>query len=157
MKVKDVMRSDVLFVRPHWTVFDCAKAFEKNNISGAPVVEHGRVIGIVSISDLVRFMGLKLVDADILAEQPQGLSMLLLNLVQIGKDYIDFKKELERIAKFTVKDVMSKYVVHISPHANLYEAAKMMEDNDVNRLPVIHNGKLIGIIARADLVRALLK
>lgn len=157
MKVKDVMRSDVMFVRPHWTVFDCAKAFEKNNISGAPVVDHGRVIGIVSISDLVRFMGLKLVDADILAEQPQGLSMLLLNLVQIGKDYIDFKKELERIAKFTVKDVMSKDVVSISPHANLYEAAKLMEDNDVNRLPVIHNGKLVGIIARADLIRALLK
>lgn len=157
MKVKDVMRSDVMFVRPHWTVFDCAKTFEKNNISGAPVIEHGRVIGIVSISDIVRFMGLKLVDADILTEQPQGLSMLLLNLVRIGKDYIDFKKELERIAKFTVKDVMSKYVVQISPHANLYEAAKLMEDNDVNRLPVINNGKLIGIVARADLVRALLK
>lgn len=157
MKVKDVMSSDVLFVRPHWTVFDVAKTFEKNNISGAPVVENGKVIGIVSISDLIKFMGIKLVDAEILAEEPQGLSMLLLNLVKMGKDYVDFKKELERIAKYSVKDVMSRYVVNISPNANLYEAAKMMEDNDVNRLPVVHDGKLIGIIARADLVRALLK
>lgn len=157
MKVKDVMRSDVLFVRPSWTVFDCAKLFEKNNISGAPVVENGKVIGVISISDLIKFMGIKLMDAEILAEEPQGLSMLLMNLVKMGKDFVDFKKELERISKVTVRDVMSKYVVAIHPTANLYEAAKMMEDNDVNRLPVIREGKLIGIVARADLVKALLK
>lgn len=157
MKVKDVMRSDVMFVRPHWTVFDCAKIFEKNNISGAPVIEHGRVIGVVSISDLVKFMGIKLRDADILSEEPQGLTMLLLNLVKLGKDFMDFKKELERIAKATVKDVMSRYVVSIHPTANLYEAAKVMEDNDVNRLPVIDGGRLVGILARADLIKALLR
>lgn len=157
MKVKDVMSSDVLFVRPNWTVFDCAKAFEKNNISGAPVIENGKVVGVVSISDLIKFMGLKLMDANVLAEEPQGLSMLLLNLVKMGKDFVDFKKELERISKVAVKDVMSKFVVFVSPSANLYEAAKLMEENDVNRLPVIHNGRLVGIVARADLVKALLK
>ena len=56
MKVKDVMHSDVMFVRPNWTVFDVAKIFEKNGISGAPVVEKGKVIGVVSMSDLVKFM-----------------------------------------------------------------------------------------------------
>jgi len=157
MKVKDVMRSDVMFVRPNWTVFDCAKIFEKNNISGAPVVENGRVIGVISISDLIKFMGMKLMDANVIAEEPQGLSMLLLNLVKLGKDYVDFKKELERISKISVREVMSRYVVSIPPTANIYEAARIMEDNDVNRLPVIHNGKLIGIVARQDLVKALLK
>lgn len=156
MKVKDVMRSDVMFVRPHWTVFECAKVFEKSNISGAPVVENGKVIGVVSVSDIIKFMGIKLMDADV-TDQPQGLSMMLLNLLKMGKDFVDFQKELERISKVTVKDVMSKYVVAIHPTANVYEAAKMMEDNDVNRLPVIHNGKLIGIVARADLIKALLK
>jgi len=157
MKVKDVMRSDVLFVRPHWTVFDCAKIFEKNNISGAPVVDNGKVIGVVSLSDLIKFMGIKLMDANIIAEEPQSLTMLLMNLVKMGKDFVDFKKELERISKVLVKDVMSKYVVFIHPTANLWEAAKIMEDNDVNRLPVILNGKLVGILARADLVKTLLR
>jgi len=157
MKVKDVMRSDVMFVRPHWTVFDCARIFEKNNISGAPVVENGRVVGIVSISDIVKFMGMKLMDADVFAEEPQGLSMLLLNLAKMGKDYVDFKKEVERISKISVREVMSRFVVSVAPSTNVYEAAKIMDENDVNRLPVIHNGKLIGILARQDLVRALLK
>jgi CBS domain-containing protein len=105
----------------------------------------------------VKFIGMKLMDAEVLAEEPQSLSMLLLNLVKMGKDYVDFKKELERISKVSVREVMSKFVVSIAPTANIYEAAKIMDDNDVNRLPVIHNGKLIGILARQDLVKALLR
>lgn len=156
-KVRDFMRCDVFFVKPNHSVFDVAKVFSQNNISGAPVVDKGKVVGVVSISDIVKFMNVKLANADIIVHEPQSLSFLFLNLVKMGKDYVDFKKELERISKTEIKHMMSKKVVSISPEANLFEAAEMMEKNDVNRLPVIENGKLIGIIARADLIKALVE
>jgi len=154
-KVRDVMCCDVLFVRPNNSVFDVAKVFSRNNISGAPVIEKGRVIGIISISDIVKFMGIKLVDGNVVGTELQSLSMIFLNLVKMGKDFVDFKKDLERISKTEIKHMMSKDVVYIDPDAELFEAANMMEKNDVNRLPVIANGKLVGIIARADLIKAL--
>jgi CBS domain-containing protein len=156
-KVRDFMRCDVFFVKPNHSVFDVAKVFSHNNISGAPVVDKGRVIGIVSVSDIIKFMNTKLTNAETIVQEPNSLSLLLLNLVKMGKDYVDFKKELGRISKTEVKNMMSKKVVCISPEANLFEAAEMMEKNDVNRLPVIENGKLIGIIARADLIKALVE
>ena len=155
-KVKDYMRSDVFFVRPNFTVFDVAKVLAKNNIGGAPVVERGRVIGMISISDITKFMSISLADSDIIDHDPNSLSMLLLNLVKMGKDYRDFRKEIERMSRFQVKDMMSRNVIAIPPEAPLFEAAGMMEKHDVNRLPVIENSKLVGIITRADLLRALI-
>lgn len=155
-KVKDFMCSDVLFVRPNNSVFDVAKVFSKNNISGAPVVEDGRVIGVISISDIVKFMGIKLVDGSVIAHEPQSLSMIFLNLIKMGKEFVDFKKDLERISNTEIKHMMSKDVVAIGPNADLFEAANIMEKSDVNRLPVINDGRLVGIIARADLIRALI-
>jgi len=96
-------------------------------------------------------------DADIISHEPQSLSFLLLNLVKMGKDYLDFKKELERISKLEVRHMMSKDVVAIKPDSNLQEIAEIMDKNDVNRLPVIENNKLIGIISRADLIKALIE
>jgi len=155
-KVKDFMCSDVLFVRPNNSVFDVAKVFSKNNISGAPVVEDGRVIGVISISDIVKFMGIKLADGSVIAHEPQSLSMIFLNLIKMGKEFVDFKKDLERISNTEIKHMMSKEVVAIGPNADLFEAANIMEKSDVNRLPVINDGRLVGIIARADLIRALI-
>jgi CBS domain-containing protein len=154
-KVREFMNRKVFFVKPNHSVFDVAKVFSESNISGAPVVEDGRVVGMLSISDVVRFMGIKLVDADVIASAPTSLSILLLNLGKLGKDYLDFKDEIERISKTEVKHMMSKDVVCISPEANLFEAAVLMEKHDVNRLPVVEKDKLIGIIARADLIKAL--
>lgn len=155
-KVKDFMCSDVLFVRPNNSVFDVAKVFSKNNISGAPVVEDGRVIGVISISDIVKFMGIKLADGSVIAHESQSLSMIFLNLIKMGKEFVDFKKDLERISNTEIKHMMSKEVVAIGPNADLFEAANIMEKSDVNRLPVINDGRLVGIIARADLIRALI-
>jgi CBS domain-containing protein len=67
------------------------------------------------------------------------------------------KDELKRISRTKVKDVMSKRAVFISPEENLFDAADLMERKDVNRLPVVDKEKLVGIITRADLIKALVK
>jgi len=154
---KDLMNPDVIYFHPDASVFDVARVFSEKNISGAPVVEKEKVIGMISISDIVKFMSLKLMDAEIISHEPQSLSFLLLNLVKMGKNYMDFKHELERISKVEVKHMMSKDVIAIKPDANLLEIAEIMEKNDINRVPVIENNRLIGIISRADLIKALIE
>jgi len=157
-KVRHYMRCDVLFVRPNFSVFDIARVFSKNHISGAPVVEKGKVVGMISISDITKFMSIHLAKSDFITEithDPSTLSIMLLAIMKMGKDYNDFKKELERLSNFKVKDIMCRNVVAITPEAPLFEAAGLMEKHDVNRLPVIEGSKLIGIITRADLLRAL--
>jgi len=156
-RVREFMRSDVFFVRPHFTVFEVARVLSKNNIGGAPVVERGQVIGMISITDITKFMSIRMARSDIIAHDPNSLSIMLLTLMKMGKDFNDFKKELDRMSRYQVKDMMSRNVVAIAPDSPLFEAAALMEKHDVNRLPVIEGNKLIGIITRADLLRALIE
>ncbi|MEM5793828.1 MAG: CBS domain-containing protein [Candidatus Aenigmatarchaeota archaeon] len=154
-KVRDFMNCNVIFVSPEDSIFKAAKIFCDKNISGAPVVEEGKVVGVISISDIIRFVSMKLQKAD-LAQIP-SLSLLLFDFIKSSKEYLQMKKEINKILKVKVRDVMSKEVVSVNPEASLIEAASLMEKNDVNRLPVIENDKLVGIIAREDLIKALIE
>jgi len=153
-KVKDFMNKNVVCLSPDDTIFDAAKLLSELNIAGAPVVENGKIVGIISISDIIRFMNIKL---GRLPKIPTpGLSTLLLIFIQLQKLHLDFKKELKKITSSKVREVMTKNVITISPSSTLIEVAELMEKHDVNRLPVVSRGKLVGIVARADLIRALI-
>jgi CBS domain-containing protein len=153
-KVRDFMNCNVICLSPEDSIFDAAKIFSEKNISGAPVVKDGKIVGIISISDIIRFISMKLQKT----ETPlPSLSLLIFEFIKSSKDYLTFKKEMKKISKVKVKDVMSTRVVCISPEASIIEAASLMEKNDVNRLPVVENDKLVGIIAREDLVKAIIE
>jgi CBS domain-containing protein len=152
--VREFMNKDVVYVSPDDTIFDVAKLLSQLNIAGAPVVEKEKIVGIISISDIIKFIDIKL---GVLPKiNTPGLSSLLLALVQMQKIHMDFKKEIEKITKFKVKEVMSKNVITISPKMTLLEVAEIIEKHDFNRFPVVENGKLVGIVARADLIKALI-
>ncbi|MGC8812061.1 MAG: CBS domain-containing protein [Candidatus Aenigmatarchaeota archaeon] len=154
-KVRDFMSCNVICLSPEDSIFDAAKVFSEKNISGAPVVKDGKIVGIISISDIIRFISMKLQKADI--SQIPSLSLLLFDFIRSSKDYLVFKKEIGKISRAKVKNAMSTKVICISPEASIIEAASLMEKNDVNRLPVVENEKLVGIIAREDLVKALIE
>jgi CBS domain-containing protein len=155
-KVKDFMNKKVVSFKPEDSIFDVAQTFAKLGISGAPVVSRGKVIGVVSETDVVKFMSMKLSNTLNSKSLPlQSLSMICLNLIRAGKSHLAIKKDLERISKTKVKNVMTKEAVSVSPDTNVFDAAAIMERHDVNRLPVVSSGKLIGIVARADLIKAL--
>jgi len=151
-KVKDFMNTRIVSFEQNDSIFKVAKAFSEKNISGAPVVKDKKIIGVISESDIVKFMSLKLgkkFDANF-----SNMSLLVLSFI---KDFSKLKDELKRISKTKVKDVMSKRIISISPEENIFDAADLMEKKDVNRLPVVDNGELVGIITRADLIKALVK
>ncbi|MDI6825654.1 MAG: CBS domain-containing protein [Candidatus Aenigmarchaeota archaeon] len=152
-QVKDFMNTKVIILSPDDTIFDAAKLLAKLNIAGAPVVKDGKIVGIISISDIIKFIDIKL--GKLPKIEFPGLSWLLLAFIQMQKLRVDVRRELEKASKSKVKDVMTKNVIVVSPSTTLVEVAEMMEKYDVNRLPVVDGGKLVGIVARADLIKAL--
>jgi CBS domain-containing protein len=152
MKVKDIMSKRVIYFKPEDSIFRVAKVFSRKRISGAPVIEKGKVIGVISETDLIKLISLKLPKVEP-THEPHMLSLLILSFL---RNTLAFKKELKKISKIKVKDFMSQAIISISPEANLLEAAEIMEKYDVHRLPVIKNGKLVGIVSRADLIKALI-
>jgi len=153
---KDIMNKRVIYFSPEDSIFEVARVFSREKISGAPVVNGDRVIGVISNSDIVKFMHTKLSKTEFSSQNP-SLSMILLDLANIGRDFLTFKKECNRISKTKVKDVMKREVLVISLDTGLIDIADLMEKKDVNRLPVVEKNKLIGMVCRADVIKALVE
>lgn len=145
IKVSDVMTHLVVMLYPTDTLHEAAKRLARNRISGAPVVEGGKVVGIVSESDLIHAV-LPPVPVD------RGASILDV-LSVIGRA----RPRAHEHGK-TVGDVMSTIVIQVFPDTSMWKAASIMERQGVKRLPVVDSeGYLLGIVSRADLVKAMAK
>jgi CBS domain-containing protein len=146
VRVADVMTRDVLTVGPETSVQDVARLLWSRGISGVPVVDAaGALVGIVSELDLlVRNANLHI---------PQYLRVLDV-MIPLGGRH-EFDQEIRRALGATAADVMTADVTTVEPQTDLADAATLMLDKDVNRLPVLDGGRIVGIISRADFVRLL--
>lgn len=143
LMVKDVMTHLVVTLRPQDSIVDAAKRLLLNRISGAPVVQDGRLIGVASEADLVRAFTSPTPRGSFGAPYPP----LLLLLRGIHRPEARFS---------TVGDLMTKDVVTVGPTACITEAASLIDRYGVRRLPVVDDeGFVIGVVARSDLVRCL--
>ena len=147
------MKRNVVYFSPEDSIFKVVRAFVHFGISGAPVVEEGKVVGIISESDILKFLSLEFPkEKGRILHEPHALSLFLLEIV---KDHITLKRNIKKISKLKVKDFMRKKIIYISPEATVAEAANLMLKHKVNRLPVIANNRLVGIITRSDLLKAI--
>jgi CBS-domain-containing membrane protein len=141
----DVMTKEVLTVNANATVREVAALLSERGISGVPVVDAAhRVIGIVSEGDLLH-------RAEIGTERrPKRHRSWWLHALasDLAPDYV---KSHGR----TVADVMTREVISVSETTELAEVAVLLETNRIKRVPVLKDGALVGIISRANLVRAL--
>jgi CBS domain-containing protein len=142
MRVRDLMTEAVLTVGPEAPIKDVARILVDNRISGLPVCDiEGHVLGVVS-------------EGDILYKEHDPLEGRLggpLGWLADGPP----KSGLEKKAKaLTVRAAMTSPAVTIAPWEPAAEAARLMSERGVNRLPVVKDGLLVGIVTRADLVRA---
>ena len=140
MKVKAIMTRDVVSVTPQTPLKEVARLMAKHEISGIPVCNpDGSVVGVVTEGDiLVKEAGLR-----------PGRGSPLAWLVD-GSDVTKMRKALAR----TAGEAMTSPPVTTSPWRTVSEAARVMLDLGVNRLPVLDGARLVGILSRADLVRA---
>ncbi len=145
VKVKDIMSKDVKTVSPDSSVEDVAKILSENDMSGLPVVENEKLVGIISESDLIV--------QDKKLHFPDYINVI--GGIIYLESYKNFKKEFKKFTASKVKDLMSKKIITVSPDDTVQDAATIMSEEDVNRLPVLEDGKLVGIITRGDIVRNL--
>jgi CBS domain-containing protein len=143
MKARDVMVSHVITVGPELDLKAVANTLVANGISAVPVVAiDGSVVGIVSEGDLMR----RAVSG---AERKR--SRWLETFSSAEQLMAEFVKEHGRKAK----DVMTREVISVGPDTSLQEIANLLEKHGIKRVPVIENGRLVGIVSRANLVQAL--
>lgn len=142
MKVVDVMTTEVVTVDPEASVHDVARLLLDNAVSAVPVMDaRGHVLGMVGEGDLLRRH-----ETGTERRRPWWLRALV-NDITLAEEYAKSHGAKAR-------DVMSCPAIAISPAATLAEAATLMETHRVKRLPVMEGGKLVGILSRADLLRA---
>lgn len=143
MIVADVMTRHVISIAPDATVEDAAKLMLQRAISGLMVVDdQGQLAGVVTEGDLLR--------RDELGTQRHRPWWLRL-LVSPGRQAADFTRTHGR----RVKDVMTQDVVTVPSGAPLQEVVELMEQHRIKRVPVTQEGKVIGVVSRADMLRAL--
>ena len=149
VKVKELMTTDVIAFKPSEKIPHVVKAFRTNRISGAPVIDDQRkVIGIISEADIMKLTAtVPFPHIDPLNPFPVfSLSSYMTKVKKIPD-------EIETLFEGYVKDVMTKKPVTISPYDSISDAARLMHKNDFKRIPVVDDeGKLVGIIARGDVI-----
>jgi CBS domain-containing protein len=146
LRVRDIMQTEVITVGPATTVRELADILAKHKVSGVPVVDgERRVLGMVSEADII------LQDADL--HFPYYIQFL--DSVIYLQSFSKFEERFRKAFGSKVTEVMSDEVFTISSDASVRDAATLMADRKVNRLPVIEGDRLVGIVTRGDIVQAI--
>ncbi len=133
-KVKDVMTKRVIYVTSKDTIGKALEKFNYHGIRGMPVTDKDhQVVGVIHESDVLDY-----INENLNTSNPN-----------------EFKKQLSEFKKKKVEEIMVKHPITISPERGLEEAASLMYRHGVDRLPVVENGKLVGIISRDDILKGL--
>ncbi len=146
LRAKDIMTGTVISVEKNTTVRELARLLADNRISGAPVVEDGRVIGVVTENDLIDQTKkvhiptvITILDSVIYLENPER-----------------FEREMRKMAGVKVEDIFTEKVISVDPETPLDEVATIMADKRVHTLPVIDGEHLVGVIGKSDIIRSIL-
>ncbi len=144
MKANDIMTSPVITVEPDTSIREIAKLLFEHRISAVPVVEKGRLVGLVSEADLLHR---REIGTDRVA--PSGSWWLrLFSADRSPEDYI--KSHARR-----ARDIMTREVATVAPDTPVAQIATLLETHGIKRVPVMRDGKLVGIVSRSNLVQAL--
>jgi len=145
-QARDLMTKEVVTVGPETAVPEIATLLAKRNISGAPVVDaEGKLRGIVSEADLV-----------VRAARPHFPRYIpFLEGVIFLENPSHYEQEVQKMLAVTAADIMTKKVVTAPPTASLEDLATLMTENNINRVVITEGERVVGIVSRGDIVRAL--
>lgn len=151
MKVRDVMNVKPIACQADITVAEAASLMREHGISGMPVLDGEKLAGVVSESDLLRLLAV---------EQGEG-SLWLPSPFEVFevpfRDLLKWERmhSIEDISSKKVSEVMSRNIHEVSPEDTVEEASAIMTRHRINRLPVIEDGRLVGIVTRGDIISGL--
>jgi len=139
--IQDIMTREVITVSPATPIHTAAQVMATHGVSGLPVVDDdGQLVGIISDGDLILRQKRQ-------TERPWWRAFFE-NAEQVAAEY-------RKATAVTVGEVMTRAVLSVSPVWGLEMAATILHNRRIRRLPVVLDGRLIGVVSRADLIRAL--
>src|SRR5579863_5303125 len=142
MRARQIMTRKVVSVTPDHPVLQAANLMLQNHVSGLPVVdEAGAVVGVVSEGDFLRRSEIG---------TPRKRNRLLTFVFGHGREAEDYVHEYGR----KVSEIMTPSPITVGEDASLSEIVSVMERNHIKRVPVVHDGKLVGIVSRSNLLQA---
>ncbi|MBE0477330.1 MAG: CBS domain-containing protein [Coriobacteriia bacterium] len=143
----DVMTPDPLVVAPDLPVTEAARLMVGRRVGALPVVEDGKLVGIVTEGDLIM--------QDVKVEFPTYIH-LLDGFIFYPPAQARFEAELKKAVGATVGQVMTRDVLTVTSDAPVEDVATLMVDRDVSRVPVLEGERVVGIISKSDIVRSLI-
>ena len=145
MKIKEIMTKKVITCKTKTLVKEIAKNLIEHKLTGMPVVEGDKVIGIVTEADLIMQKArihipsyIQLLDSYLYLEDPKEVGV-----------------ELQKILAMDAKQLMTSEAVTIGPDDTVQDLATLIEREHINPIPVVDNDRLVGIVSRADIVKLL--
>jgi CBS domain-containing protein len=143
MRAAQIMVRDVVTVPPTATVQEIASVLAQKHISAVPVVDkEGRVLGVVSEGDLMRRTEIGT------GRQRSWWLRLFTPTETLGHEFVKAHAR-------TAADIMTSPVVTVEPNTSLADIATLLEKHRIKRVPVVQDGRLVGIVSRANLVQTL--
>lgn len=146
---RDIMVKEVFCVTSCMSLVDMDSAFLQRRISGAPVVDGGKLRGVVSRADISRKLSETLQSA-VPPGAPRGSLMDLMTAASRS-----VKPAFERVRELCVGDIMVQNVVTVTPETPVVEVASVMTENRIHRVLVVEDGQLVGLISALDMVKVL--
>jgi CBS domain-containing protein len=152
MKVRDVMNIKPITVQADDPVSVASRLLRENKISGMPVLDGERLVGIVSESDLLRLLSVEEESGTLWLPSPfEVFEVPFRDLVKWER----MRTSVEDLPSKKVADVMSRNLHQVGPDDSVEEAARIMTRHRINRLPVVEDGRLAGIVTRGDIISGL--
>lgn len=157
MLVKEVMTKKPVTFGPEDKIVDAIQVLKDESINGAPVMDKNKFVGLLTTEDVLDYMEIhdfaKEYAKDIILPIPFDAVELIL---EMREEMDEIKKEVNKIKKTKVKEIMNKKPVTVGPSMHVSEAAVLMSDKKITHLPVVEEGKLLGLVTRSDLLKSLI-
>jgi CBS domain-containing protein len=146
--VTEVMTSDVVTLAPEQSLAEAADVLTERAIGAAPVVDgSGTLVGLLRDEDLLI--------SEARLHLPTTIAILPGIEFTLPGQIKRYDEELKKAASSTVGDVMEREFKSVAPSATVEDVATLMHEHDVTHVPVVDGGKVVGIVARGDIVRFL--
>jgi len=152
MSVNNAMTKDVISVKVNGSVKDAWLTFMEADISGAPVLdESGALVGVLSMTDIFRAIMERFEKARSLRQATTSVSAP----VDVDRDEVrELSLVIRAIAETTIGSILPKdqKVITLSPEDSFDRALHLIAEHNINRLPVVHDNHVVGIVTRQDII-----
>lgn len=151
LTARDLMQTNLISVPPNLSLPELEERFIEDRRSGYPVLESGRLVGIVSRSDIVRRICLERTSAEHSTDFYHFADPVVDSSMDSFGDVAD--RIGERLEGLHVRDIMARLLITVRPDHTVRHVARTLVDNGIHRVLVTDNEQLVGIISSTDVVR----